>query len=170
MWSFDLKAGIDAVLALAYGTVLDLDLTELVAVDPTSGEEYWRIDVGGHRETAAPHGETSYVAGTRPVRLHTTTGKIQWSVESGGTLALNETGIYTTRSINGSGGIFTNYLNGEDRWHFSLGKIVGPGAIFVEMVWVTTMTGPSRVSTCYPGRRTGRGPIWRRRKSTPDSL
>ena len=142
IWSRDLEDDINAVPALTCGVVLAQGLNQLVALDPESGERYWRADVGSHTRTAiAPRDETTYVAGVDPVAVNTRTGTIQWHAEGGDTLALDDQGIYTTRNVNGTGGIFAHDLDGEERWHLSLGKIVGSASVLDGTVWVADTRG-----------------------------
>ncbi|WP_265111155.1 PQQ-binding-like beta-propeller repeat protein [Halosolutus halophilus] len=142
IWSHDLEDDVNAVPALACGVVLALGLNRLAALDPESGEKYWRADVGSHSKTAvASIDDTTYVAGVNPVAVDTRTGTIQWSAEGGDTLALDDGGVYTTRNANGTGGIFAHDLNGEERWHLSLGKIVGSASVLDGTVWVADNHG-----------------------------
>lgn len=141
-WSHDLDDDVDAVPALACGVVLAPGLNRLAALDPASGETTWKADIGGHGETAiASLDGTIYVAGVNPVAIDGRTGKIQWSAEGGDALALGDDGVYTTRNANGTGGIFAHDLDGEVRWHLSLGKIVGSASVHDGTVWVADNDG-----------------------------
>lgn len=141
-WIQDFDDDIDAVPAFACGVVLVPGLNRLTALDPDTGETYWRADVGGYGETTVGvHGETVYVAGVNPTALDIRTGNVKWSVEGGDTLAVDPDGIYTTLNVNGSGGIFAHDLDGEERWHLSLGKIVGSASVTDGTVWVADNDG-----------------------------
>lgn len=142
IWSHDLEDSINAVPVITCGVVLAPGLNQLVALDLDSGEQYWRADTGSHTRAAiASLDETTYVAGVNPVALDSRTGTIQWHAEGGDTLALDNHGVYTTRNVNGTGGIFAHDLNGEERWHLSLGKIVGSASVLDGTVWVADNRG-----------------------------
>lgn len=141
-WTQDFDGDIDAVPALACGVVLVPGPNQLTALDPDSGEEYWQADVGGFGETSVgARGETVYVAGVNPTAIDIRTGDVEWSVEGGDTLAVGSDGIYTTLNVNGGGGIFAHDFDGEERWHLSLGKIVGSASVTGGMVWVADTDG-----------------------------
>lgn len=141
-WIQDFDDDIDAMPALACGVVLVPGLNQLTALDPDSGEEYWQADVGGFGETTVgAHDETVYVAGVNPTAIDIRTGNIEWSVEGGDTLAVGSDGIYTTLNVNGGGGIFAHDFDGEERWHLSLGKIVGSASVTEGTVWVANTDG-----------------------------
>lgn len=142
IWSHELDDDVDGVPAMSCGAVLAPGLNQLTALDPASGDRYWRADVGSHGETAvASINGTVYVAGVNPAAVDARTGKIQWSAEGGDTLALGSGGIYTTQNINGTGGIFAHDMDGEQRWHLSLGKIVGSASVHEGTVWVADNNG-----------------------------
>lgn len=141
-WIHDLDDDIDTVPALACGLVLAAGLNRVAALDPATGNTYWRADVGGHGETTvAAIDETVFVAGVSPVAVDIRTGDIQWTADGGDTLAVGDDGIYTTRNVNGTGGIFAHDLDGEERWHLALGKIVGSASVHDGRVWVADNVG-----------------------------
>lgn len=141
-WVRDLEDDVDAVPALACGVVLVAGLNEVAALDPATGEPYWQTDVGGHGETAiATIDETVYVAGSSPVAVDVRTGEIQWSAEGGDMLALGDDGVYTTRNVNGTGDVFAHDLDGEERWHLALGKIVGSASVLDGTAWIADNDG-----------------------------
>lgn len=141
-WVHDLDDDVDAVPTLACGVVLVPGLNHLVALDPATGESYWRADIGGHSETTvASLNETVHVAGVNSAAIDIRTGTIQWHAEGGDTLALDDTGVYTTLNVNGTGGIFAHDLDSEERWHLALGKIVGSATVHEGTVWVADNNG-----------------------------
>jgi outer membrane protein assembly factor BamB len=141
-WFRDLDDDVDAVPALACGAVLAAGLNETVALDPATGEERWRADVGGHGETTvATSGETAVVAGPRPVALEVRTGSETWRASGGDTVAIGSRGVYTTRNANGVGDAYAHDLKGEERWHLALGKIVGSASVLDGTVWVADNRG-----------------------------
>ena len=114
----------------------------MVVLNPATGETHWQADVGGHDETTvAAIDETVYVAGGNPIAVDIRTGNLRWSAEGGDTLALDNIGVYMTQNMNGSGGIFAHDRDGEQRWHLSLGKIVGSASVHDGMVWVADNGG-----------------------------
>lgn len=142
LWTHDLDDDADAVPALACGVVLAPSLNKLTALDPATGETYWQADVGGHGETTVGAlDETVYVAGVTPTALDIRTGDVKWNASGGDTLALDTDGVYTTQNINGTGGIFAYDLDGEERWHLSLGKIVGSASVHDGTVFVADNHG-----------------------------
>lgn len=164
VWFSDLGDDVDAVPALACGAVLAAGVNDLVALDPETGEEYWRVDTGGNGETAvAVTGETVYVAGVDPLAVDARTGEVQWRADGGDTLATDDTGVYTTRNANGTGGIYAHGRDGRERWHLALGKIVGSatahdGAVYVadndgRVYAVDAATGETHWSRAPPGVR-----------------
>ncbi|MFB6183473.1 MAG: PQQ-binding-like beta-propeller repeat protein [Haloarculaceae archaeon] len=129
-WNHDLDDDVDAVPALGCGVVLVAGLNALVALDPETGERYWRADVGGHGETTVAFAdETVYAAGVDPVALDVYTGAVGWRATGGDTLAVDADGVYSTRNVNGTGGIFAHDHDGTRRWHLSLGKIVASATV-----------------------------------------
>lgn len=141
-WVHDLDDDIEAMPALACGVLLVPGVNRLAALDPATGDPYWRADVGGHGETAvAALEETVYVAHTTPVAVDVRTGNRMWSADGGDTLALDDGGVYTTRNVDGTGGIFAHDLDGAPRWHLALGKIVGSASVLDGRVWVADNEG-----------------------------
>lgn len=141
-WRHDLDDDVSAVPTLACGVVLSPGLNQLAALDPATGESHWLADVGGSGETGVGSvGDTVYVAGVGSTALDVRTGDVQWSAPGGDTLALGRSGVYTTRNANGTGGIFAHDLDGEERWHLSLGKIVGSASVLDGTVWVADAVG-----------------------------
>lgn len=141
-WIQDFEDDIDAVPALACGVVLVPGLNQLTALDPDSGDAYWQADVGGVGETTVgARGGTVYVAGVNPTAIDIRTGDVEWSVEGGDTLAVGLDAIYTTLNVNGGGGIFAHDFDGEERWHLSLGKVVGSASVTDGTVWVADTDG-----------------------------
>jgi outer membrane protein assembly factor BamB len=136
-YEFNINSSIESVPALACGAIFAGNLNRLVALDPTSGDQYWRADVGSHQRTAlALRDETVYIAQTGHSALEARTGTVRWHAGGGDTLAVGDDGVYTTQNINGTGGIFAHDLNGEERWHLPLGKIVGSTSVLNGRVWV----------------------------------
>lgn len=141
-WRHDLEDDVDAVPTLTCGAVLAPGLNRLVTLDRVSGDRYWSTDLGSHSPTAvAPAGETTYVASFGPVAVDTRTGTVQWRAEGGDTLALDDSGVYTTRYADGTGDIFAHDLHGGERWHLSLGKIVGSASVLDGTVRVADNRG-----------------------------
>lgn len=141
IWRHDLDDDVDAVPATACGHLLAPGLNQLTALDPASGEPRWRTDVGSHGQTAvAAVGETVYVAGVDPVAVDARTGRVRWRAEGGDTIAVGD-GVYTTRNVNGTGGIFAHEFDGEERWHLALGKIVGSASVRDGTVWTADNEG-----------------------------
>lgn len=141
-WVQDLDDDVDAMPALACGVVLASGLNQLAAIDRTTGEPYWRADVGGHDETSvASLGETAYVAGVNPTAVDVRRGQVQWSATGGDTVALDDSGVYTTENANGSGSLFAHDLDGEERWQLALGKIVGSASVHDGTVFVADNQG-----------------------------
>lgn len=136
-WTRDLEDDVGAVPTVACGVVLVPGLNQVTALDLRSGNAYWHADIGGHEETTiGALDETAYVAGVNPASVDIRTGEIQWNAEGGDTLAFDEDGIYTTRNVNGTGGIVAHDHDGEERWRLALGKIVGSASVENGTVWV----------------------------------
>lgn len=141
-WSKDFDDDIDAVLALGCGVVLVPGLNKLTALDPDTGDQYWQADVGSVTETTVgARGETVYVANGTVTAINIQTGDVEWDADGGDTLAVGPNGVYTTLNVNGDGGIFAHDLDGEERWHLSLGKIVGSASVTDGTVWVADTSG-----------------------------
>lgn len=141
LWEYDLDDNVGATPTLACGVVLVPSLNALVALDPATGERYWRVDEGGHETTAvAAEDETVYLAGVNPHAIDIRTGEVTWSVEGGDTVAVDD-GVYTTRNGNGTGAIYAHDRDGEQRWQLSLGKIVGSASALDDTVWVADNLG-----------------------------
>lgn len=141
LWEYDLDDNVGATPTLACGVVLVPSLNALVALDPATGERYWRVDEGGHEATAVAAGdETAYLAGVNPHAIDVRTGEVEWSVDGGDTVAV-DAGVYTTRNANGTGGIYAHDCDGEPRWQLSLGKIVGSASALNGTVWVADNLG-----------------------------
>lgn len=141
-WIFDAEDDVDAVPTVACGLVFVPSLNRLAALDPDSGEAHWRVDAGGHEETTiGVHDASVYIAGVNPAAIDMHTGNIRWKVRGGDTLAIDETGIYTTRNTNGGGGIFAHDHDGDPRWHLALGKIVASASVQKETVFVADNRG-----------------------------
>lgn len=136
-WTRDVEDDVDAVPTVACGVVLVPGLNQVTALDPGSGEVYWRADIGGHGETTiGALDETAYIAGVNPAAVDIRTGDIQWTAEGGDTLAIDGDGVYMTRNVNGTGGIIAHDHAGEERWRLALGKIVGSASVENGTVWV----------------------------------
>ncbi|WP_265111883.1 PQQ-like beta-propeller repeat protein [Halosolutus halophilus] len=143
IWDRDLDNGITAVPVLACGAVFAPGMNQLAALDRASGERYWRADAVSHHRndaTAAALDDTIYVAGFSPAAVDIRTGTVQWLEGAGGTLALDDDGVYTTRSDSQISGIFAYDLNGEERWRIS-GEFVGSASVLNGMVWVADYRG-----------------------------
>lgn len=141
-WVRDLDDDVDAVPALACGVLLAPGLNELAALDPATGDPYWRADVGGHNGTTlGVLDETVYVASTSPTAVDVRTGEVRWTAHGGDTVALGDGGVYSTRNANGEGGIFAHDLDGTERWHLALGKIVGSASVRDGTVFVADVRG-----------------------------
>lgn len=136
-WVHDLDDDAGATPALACGVVLVAGLNRLVALDPATGDAYWRADVGGHGEaTLAAADGTVYAAGAGPVAVDARTGTVRWHAEGGDTLALDADGIYTTLNVDGTGGVFAHDPDGTERWHLALGKVVASASVRAGRVYV----------------------------------
>lgn len=160
-WTFDLGDDIESMPTVACGVVLAAGLNELAALDSATGEPVWRADVGGHEATSvAVADETVFIAGANPHAVDVRTGRIEWSVEAGDTVAVDD-GVFTTLNANGTGAVFAHDQDGEPRWHLSLGKIVGSATVLEDTVWVADNhgkvyaidadSGETRWSRQYPG-------------------
>lgn len=140
-WTYDLDDNVGATPTLACGAVLVPGLNTLVVLDPDTGERYWRVKEGGHHSTAVTAAdETAFLAGVNPHAVDVRTGEVEWSVEGGDTLAVDD-GVYTTLNGNGTGGIYAHDRDGEPRWHLALGKIVGSASALDGTVWVADNGG-----------------------------
>jgi len=141
MWSQGLEDGITAVPVLACGAVFAPGMNQLAALDQTSGERSWRTDAGSHHRndaTVAALDDTIYVAGGGLAAVDIHTGTVQELEGAGETLALDDDGIYTTRS---DSGIFAYDLNGEERWHISSKEVRGSASVLDGTVWVADYHG-----------------------------
>ncbi|WP_390287981.1 PQQ-binding-like beta-propeller repeat protein [Haloarchaeobius amylolyticus] len=140
-WSRDLDVGITAAPVLACGAIFIPGTDHLTALNSTSGERYWRADAVGFSDTSAAVLDNSiYVAGFSPAAVDIRTGTVQWLEGAGETLALDDDGIYTTRSDSQVSGIFAYDLNGEERWRVS-GEFVGSASVLDGTVWVADYQG-----------------------------
>ncbi len=155
-WRRDLDDGIAAVPVLACGVVFAPGMNQLVTLGRTSGERYWRADAGSHHRndaTAAALDDTIYVAGGSPAAVDIHTGAVQWSGGSGETLALDDDGVYTTRSDSRTSGIFAYDLHGEERWHISSTNALGSASVFDGTVWVADSRGTVSAIDATTGER-----------------
>ena len=141
IWSRDLDVGITAAPVLACRAIFIPGTDHLTALNSTSGERYWRADAVGFSDTSAAVLDNSiYVAGFSPAAVDIRTGTVQWLEGAGETLALDDDGIYTTRSDSQVSGIFAYDLNGEERWRVS-GEFVGSASVLDGTVWVADYQG-----------------------------
>lgn len=125
-WAADLDDQFDAVPAVGCGTVFAAGLNETVALDPETGEVLWRRDGGSHEETAVAYRDGTLYVGTHgPLVLDARTGEEQWRAEGGRTLAVSADGLYAAEFGDGDGDLYGYDLDGEERFHLSLGKVVG---------------------------------------------
>lgn len=142
LWIHDTEDEVEAVPALACGALLVPGLNELEALDPTTGDRYWQADVGAQDAHAiGVIDETVYATGWGPESISVRTGDTQWSADGGESLAANTEGVYTTLSVNGTGGVFGHDRNGEELWHLSLGKIVGSPSVLDGTVYIADNDG-----------------------------
>lgn len=125
-WVADLDDQVEAIPALGCGVVFAAGLNETVVLDPDTGEVLWRFDGGYHEETTLAYRDgTLYLVDSSPVALDARTGEEQWRVDGGQTLAVGDDGLYAAEFGNGDGDLYGYDLAGEERFHLSLGKIVG---------------------------------------------
>jgi outer membrane protein assembly factor BamB len=125
-WAADLEDQFDAVPAVGCGVVFAAGLNETVALDPDTGEMRWRREIGSHEETAVAYRDGTLVVGTHGPRvLDARTGEEQWRAAGGRTLAVSDDGLYAAEFGNGDGDLYGYALDGDERFHLSLGKIVG---------------------------------------------
>ncbi|PSQ24678.1 hypothetical protein BRD04_00890 [Halobacteriales archaeon QS_9_67_17] len=144
VWRYDPdnRGSFDTVPVLTCGAVVVTGLNRLAALDRGTGKRYWQADVGGYGPgAAAAAGETTYVAGgTESVAVGTRAGDRRWTA-TGETVAVGASGIYTTRSANGTGGILAYDFDGEERWHLALGKTVGSVSVADRTVYAVDNRG-----------------------------
>ncbi|PSP56969.1 hypothetical protein BRC72_11230 [Halobacteriales archaeon QH_7_66_36] len=142
VWRYDHDGGdFDTVPVLTCGAVVVPGLNRLAALDRGTGGRYWQADVGGYGPSAAAAaGETTYVAGPQPVAVGTRTGNRQWTA-TGETVAVGSSGIYTTRTVNRTGGVRKYDFDGEERWHLALGKTVGSVSVADRTVYAVDNRG-----------------------------
>jgi len=141
MWNRDLEDGMTATPLLACEAVFAPGMNQLAALDQTSGDQYWRADVGSHHRndaTIAALDDTIYVAGGGLAAVDIRTGTVQELEGAGETLALDDDSVYTTRS---DAGIFAYDLNGEERWHISSKEVRGSPSVLDGTVWVADYHG-----------------------------
>ncbi|MFC3477000.1 outer membrane protein assembly factor BamB family protein [Halobacterium litoreum] len=136
-WKYDLDDQTKAVPLITCGLAFVPGLNRLDALDQRTGDRYWRLDDGSREATSvASRGETIFLAGPSLIAIDMRTGDRLWSADGGDTLALDDAGVYSTRNANGTGDIYAHDLDGEQRWHLSLGKIVGSASVQEGTVWV----------------------------------
>lgn len=141
-WVADLDDQVDAIPALGCGVVFAAGLNETVALDPDTGETLWRYDGGYHEETTLAYRDgTLYVVDSAPVALDARTGEEQWRVDGGRTIAVSDDGLYAAEFGNGDGDLYGYDLAGEERFHLSLGKIVGSPTVVDGLVYVVDNDG-----------------------------
>lgn len=136
-WSVHLDDDLDTVPVVSCGAVFAAGLNRLGAFDPATGDRRWRADGGGHHPTTIAQVDDLVVAaGVNVHGIDVHRGRLRWTASGGDTLAADRTGVYTTRNVNGGGDIYAHDLDGEERWHLSLGKIVGSATVRDGTVWV----------------------------------
>ncbi|GAA0282011.1 outer membrane protein assembly factor BamB family protein [Halobacterium noricense] len=141
-WKYDLDEQVDAVPLITCGVAFVPGLNRLDALDQGTGDRYWRVTAGSREATSvAAHDETVFLAGSSLIAIDMRTGDRLWSANGGDTLALDNAGVYTTENANGTGDIYGHDLDGEQRWHLSLGKIVGSASVQDGTVWVADNRG-----------------------------
>lgn len=142
IWTHDAEDDVDAIPAVGCGVVLVPGLNRLTALDPATGEPYWRTEVGGHHQTTVGMaGETVYVGGAELTAVDVRTGDVKWRSDGGDTIAVGETGIFTTVNVNGTGAVFGHDRDGEERWRLALGKVVASASVTNGTVWVADTSG-----------------------------
>lgn len=140
-WERDFDDDLEAVPAITCLAILVPGLNSLTALEIGTGERYWRADVGGHGETTlAIEGRMAYVASSSPIAVRVNDGDDRWNVTGGDTIAAGN-GVYSTLNVNGTGGIYAHDLDGEPRWHLSLGKIVSSASVDEGVVYVADNRG-----------------------------
>jgi outer membrane protein assembly factor BamB len=141
-WKYGLDDQINAEPLITCGVALAPGLNRLDALDQETGDRYWRVDAGSREATSvASRTETIFLAGPSLIAIDMRTGDRQWSADGGDTLALDNAGVYSTRNANGTGDIYGHDFDGEQRWHLSLGKIVGSASVQDGTVWVADNRG-----------------------------
>lgn len=136
-WTVGLDDDIDAVPVVSCGTVFAAGLNRVGAFDPATGDRRWRAAGGGHHAaTIAQRDDLLISAGVDVRGIDVHRGRLRWTAHGGDTLAADDSGIYTTRNDDGSGGIYAHDFDGEERWHLALGKIVGSATVTDGTVWV----------------------------------
>jgi len=152
-WVADLGDQVDTMPALGCGVVFAAGLNETVALEPDTGEVLWRYDGGGHEETALAYRDgTLYVADPAPVALDARTGEVEWRADGGRTIALGDDGLYAAEFANGDGDLYGYDLGGEERFHLSLGKIVGSPTVADGTVFVVDNAGTVHAVDAATGR------------------
>jgi len=143
-WTYDLDDQINAVPLITCGVALAPGLNRLDALNQKTGERYWRVDAGSRGATSvASREESIFIAGPPLIAIDMRTGDRLWSADggSGDMIALDDAGVYTTKNANGTGDIYAHDFDGEQRWHLSLGKIVGSASVQDGTVWVADNRG-----------------------------
>jgi len=130
VWIHQVDDDMDAPPAMACGAALGLGLNTVTAVDAAGGERYWQAEVGGF----GPAGigvlaDRIYVGGPQLTALDARTGGERWSVDGGDTVAVAESGVYSTENSNGDGAVFAHAHDGTERWQRRLGKFVGSASV-----------------------------------------
>lgn len=126
-WVTDTERTVDAVPAVGCGVVFAAGLSQVIALDPETGEQRWATDAGSHEATALAYREgVLYAADVDgPVALDARTGEEKWRADGGRTLALGADGLFAAEFANGEGDLYGYDTDGTERFHLSLGKIVG---------------------------------------------
>ncbi|MEF8858438.1 MAG: PQQ-binding-like beta-propeller repeat protein [Halolamina sp.] len=141
-WAADLEDQFDAVPAVGCGVVFAAGLNETVALDPDTGEVLWRRDGGSHEETTVAYRDGTLYVGTHGPRvLDARTGEERWRADGGQTLAVSDDGVYAAEFSNGEGDLYGYDPDGEERFHLSLGKIVGSPTVADGTVYVVDNDG-----------------------------
>lgn len=163
-WIHAFEDDIAAAPAFACGALVVAGLNHLSTLDPVSGDAYWSVEGGATTRTAVgTHGGSAVIGGPVPRVVDLHSGNTRWTGQGGDTVAIDDTGIYTTRNQNGSRGVFAHDESGDERWHLALGKIVASASVANGTVWVVdtdgrvyaidALTGETEWSRGLPGVR-----------------
>ena len=147
-WAVDLDDDFDAVPAVGCGVVFAPGLNTLVALDPDRGEVLWRNDdIGAMGQPFRPavHAfaeETLYVAsyGTLAA-VDPRTGDARWQRGRADTVAVGTEGVYTTTNGEADPSFHGYDHGGEERFHLSVGKVLGVPTVDGGVVYLVDNTG-----------------------------
>jgi outer membrane protein assembly factor BamB len=125
-WVADVNDQVEATPVIGCDVVFVAGMNGTVALAPDTGEVLWKSDAAGYEPTAlARRRGTLYTTTFGVAALDARTGEERWHRGDGDTLAVGESGFYTTHNEDGDGALYGYDRDGTERFHLTPGKIVG---------------------------------------------